>query len=97
MSSLDPSSLSDAEWDRLQELLPIRSPYSRLRRHTLRSVFDAVFNLLRTGCPWRYGALSPATFRHGRPCTSISSSFAAPASGRACTERCETLNVRASA
>lgn len=54
MSILYPSSLSDAEWDRLQELLPIRSPCSRLRRHTLRSVFDALFYLLRTGCPWRY-------------------------------------------
>ena len=54
MSILYPSSLSDAEWDRLQELLPIRSPCSRLRRHTLRSVFDALFYLMRTGCPWRY-------------------------------------------
>jgi putative transposase len=59
MSILYPSSLSDAEWDRLQELLPIRSPYSRLRRHTLRSVFDALLYLLRTGCPWRY---LPCTF-----------------------------------
>jgi len=54
MSILYPSSLSDAEWDRLHELLPIRSPCSRLRRHTLRSVFDALFYLVRTGCPWRY-------------------------------------------
>ncbi|HEY1389264.1 MAG TPA: IS5 family transposase [Ktedonobacterales bacterium] len=54
MSILYPSSLSDAEWDRLQEVLPSRSPCSRLRRHTLRSIFDAVFYLLRTGCPWRY-------------------------------------------
>ncbi len=50
MSILYPSSLSDAEWDRLQEVLPC----SRLRWHTLRSIFDAVFYVLRTGCPWRY-------------------------------------------
>ncbi len=49
-----PSNLSDAEWDCLQRFLPPRSPRSRLRRHSLRSVFDALFYLLRTGCPWRY-------------------------------------------
>jgi putative transposase len=54
MSTFYPSSLSDAEWARLQQILPTRSPGSRLRRHTLRSVFDALFYLLRTGCPWRY-------------------------------------------
>src|SRR5262245_36660124 len=54
MSSAYPNSLSDAEWDRLQRFLPPRSPHGRLRRHSLRSVFDALFYLLRTGCPWRY-------------------------------------------
>jgi putative transposase len=49
-----PSGLSDAEWDCLQRFLPPRSPHGRLRRHSLRSVFDALFYLLRTGCPWRY-------------------------------------------
>lgn len=34
--------------------MPPRSPRSSLRRHSLRSVFDALFYLLRTGCPWRY-------------------------------------------
>jgi putative transposase len=59
MTPLYPSDLSDAEWDRLHRLLPPRSPHARLRRHSLRSVFDALFYLLRTGCPWRY---LPATF-----------------------------------
>ena len=59
MTPLYPSNLSDAEWDRLQRLLPPRSPHARLRRHSLRSVFDALFYLLRTGCPWRY---LPASF-----------------------------------
>src|SRR5260370_36348172 len=49
-----PSNLSDAEWDCIQRYLPPRSPRSRLRRHSLRSVFDALFYLLRTGCPWQY-------------------------------------------
>ena len=59
MTPLYPSDLSDAEWDRLQRLLPPRSPHASLRRHSLRSVFDALFYLLCTGCPWCY---LPATF-----------------------------------
>src|SRR5215469_18375807 len=49
-----PSSLTDAEWSCLQRFLPPRSPQARLRRHSLRTIFDALFYLLRTGCPWRY-------------------------------------------
>jgi len=47
------------EGDRLQRLLPLRSPHARLRRYSLRSVLGALFYLLRTGCPWRY---LPANF-----------------------------------
>ena len=54
MSKLYPSSLSDAEWDGLRRVLPPRSPHGGLRRHSLRSIFDALLYLLRTGCPWRY-------------------------------------------
>src|SRR5260370_36719161 len=54
MSISYPSSLSDAEWACLQRFLPPRSPHGRLRRHCLRSMLDALFYLLRTGCPWRY-------------------------------------------
>jgi putative transposase len=54
MSATYPSNLSNGEWDCLQQLLPPRVPRSRLRRHSLRSVFDALFYVLRTGCPWRY-------------------------------------------
>ena len=54
MSTSYPSNLSDAEWGCLQRLLPPRSPHGRLRRHSLRAIFDALFYLLRTGCPWRY-------------------------------------------
>src|SRR5262245_5604172 len=54
MSAICPSNLSDAEWDCLQRFLLPRSPRSRLRRHSLRSVFDALFYLLRMDCPWRY-------------------------------------------
>ncbi len=54
MSTNYPSGLSDAEWDCLQRFLPSKSPRGKLRRHCLRTVFDAIFYLLRTGCPWRY-------------------------------------------
>lgn len=49
-----PSSLSNAGWDCLQQFLPPRSPQGNLRRPSLRTVFDAIFYLLRTGCPWCY-------------------------------------------
>lgn len=54
MSTTYPNNLSDAEWDCLQRFLPSRTPHGKLRRHSLRSVFNALFYLLRTGCPWRY-------------------------------------------
>jgi putative transposase len=54
MNSTYPSNLSNAEWECLQQFLPARSPRGGLRRHCLRSIFDALFYLLRTGCPWRY-------------------------------------------
>jgi putative transposase len=59
MNHTYPSNLSAAEWECLQHVLPARTPRGRLRRHRLRSVFDALFYLLRTGCPWRY---LPASF-----------------------------------
>src|SRR5262249_32646090 len=54
MSTNYPSNLTDNEWSCLQRFLPPRSPQGRLRRHCLRRVFDAIFYLLRTGCPWRH-------------------------------------------
>ena len=49
-----PSDLSDAEWECLQRHLPPTMTRRRRPRHPLRRVFEAVFYLLRTGCPWRY-------------------------------------------
>src|ERR687885_1042538 len=49
-----PSSLSDTEWDHLQCHLPPIQTRGRPRSHSLRAVLDAIFYLLRTGCPWRY-------------------------------------------
>jgi putative transposase len=54
-----PSDLSDAEWETLQRYLPPLPKRGRPPTHSLRVIFDAIFYVLRTGCPWRY---LPANF-----------------------------------
>lgn len=49
-----PSDLTDYEWDLLVPLLPPARPGGRPRSVDLRTVLDALFYLLRTGCAWRY-------------------------------------------
>lgn len=62
-----PSSPTDAEWSCLQRFLPPRSPQGRLRCRSLRTIFDAIFSLLCTGCPWVPGlATCQAISRLGR-------------------------------
>jgi putative transposase len=45
--------LSDAEWECLRAHLPASSKRGRPRLHGLRAVLDAVFYVLKSGCPWR--------------------------------------------
>lgn len=59
MSRSYPSNLSDAEWECLQRHLPPLSRRGRPSTHPLRAIFNAIFYVLRTGCPWRY---LPANF-----------------------------------
>jgi putative transposase len=54
MSTIYPSDLSDAEWECLQRYLPVLPRRGRPRTHPLRTILNAIFYLLRTGCPWRY-------------------------------------------
>jgi transposase len=49
-----PSDLSDDEWGRLEPLIPQAKPGGRPRKTDMRSAMNAIFYLLRTGCPWRY-------------------------------------------
>src|SRR6266568_476769 len=49
-----PSNLTDAEWECLQQYLPCEPLRGRPLTHALRDIFDAIFYVLRTGCPWRY-------------------------------------------
>src|SRR4051812_13068607 len=53
MNTTYPSDLTDAQWACLQRHLPAGVPRRRWPRHSLRSILDATFSLLRTGCPWR--------------------------------------------
>jgi putative transposase len=54
MNTTYPSDLTDAQWTCLQRHLPPDVPRRRWPRHSLRSILDAIFYLLRTGCPWRF-------------------------------------------
>jgi transposase len=48
-----PSDLTDAQWARLEPLLPAVRPGGRPRAHPLREVVDALRYVLRGGIAWR--------------------------------------------
>jgi putative transposase len=48
-----PTDLSDAEWSCLKPHLSISKAIGRPPIHSRREVLDAVFYVLRSGCPWR--------------------------------------------
>jgi putative transposase len=48
-----PTDLTDTEWLCLDSLLPTPKTGGRPRIHNLRAVLDAIFYVLRSGCPWR--------------------------------------------
>jgi putative transposase len=54
MSTTYPSDLTDGEWQCAQRYLPPLSTRGRPRTHSLRTILDAIFYVLRTGCAWRY-------------------------------------------
>ena len=45
--------LSDAEWEYLRTYLPTPRKRGRPRTHSLRAILDAIFYVLKSGCPWR--------------------------------------------
>src|SRR5215203_177161 len=45
--------LRDKEWACLRVNLPGSKVLGRLRAHSLRDIFDAIFYVLKSGCPWR--------------------------------------------
>lgn len=45
--------LSEAEWHRLSRLVPGPKPGGRPLKYSRRSILNAIFYLVRAGCPWR--------------------------------------------
>jgi transposase len=48
------SDLTDAQWERIKDVIPAPQEGGRRRSTNLRRVCDAIFYLARTGCQWRY-------------------------------------------
>src|SRR5215204_2735314 len=48
-----PTDLSDDEWHCISPHLPEHACRGRPRLHGLRAILDAVFYVLKSGCPWR--------------------------------------------
>jgi putative transposase len=53
MKKTYPTDLSDAEWACIESRLPAPRVGGRPRIHSPREILDAVFYVLRSGCPWR--------------------------------------------
>lgn len=47
------SDLTDAEWHLIEPYLPPPRARGRRRRWSMRQIIEAIFYVLRTGCPWR--------------------------------------------
>ncbi len=45
--------LSEAEWHRLSRLVPGPKPGGRPLKYSRRAILNAIFYLVRAGCPWR--------------------------------------------
>jgi putative transposase len=45
--------LTDAEWEALEPHIPAPNKRGRPRIHSSRKILDAVFYVLKSGCPWR--------------------------------------------
>jgi Putative transposase of IS4/5 family (DUF4096) len=68
-----PTDLSDDEWRCLRSHLPEPALQGRPRPHGLRAILDAVFYVLKSGCPWR---LLPRDLeRLGSSCIGVSRQF----------------------
>jgi putative transposase len=51
---LYPSDVTDAQWAILAPLMPVPDPEGRPLEIERREIVNAIFYVLRTGCPWRY-------------------------------------------
>jgi putative transposase len=52
--SIPETDLFDAEWSYIENpISPTPKAPGRPRLHTLREILDAIFYIVRSGCPWR--------------------------------------------
>ena len=49
-----PSDLSDAQWQHITSVLPVIKGRGSKRKYEKRSLFNAIFYLVKTGCQWRH-------------------------------------------
>lgn len=52
-TKLYPTDLTDGQWNLIKELLPKSKTTGRPRRISWRSIINAIFYVLRSGCQWR--------------------------------------------
>ena len=48
-----PTDLSDAQWKHIEPFVPAPKCRGRHRSHSPREILNAIFFILRSGCPWR--------------------------------------------
>jgi putative transposase len=48
-----PSDLTDAQWKRIEPMIPKVKPGGRPRTNDMREVVDGILYLVRSGCSWR--------------------------------------------
>ena len=48
-----PTDLTDAQWDKLLPYLPEPSPIGRPLKWEMRSIINAIFYIVKSGCQWR--------------------------------------------
>ena len=49
-----PSDVTDAQWAILEPLMPVPDAEGRPLESERREIVNAIFSVLRSGCPWRY-------------------------------------------
>jgi len=48
-----PSDITQAQWDAIDQLLPVEAERGRIRQNSLRDIVDAINYRWTTGCSWR--------------------------------------------
>ena len=58
-----PTDLTDAQWENLLPYLPKPSPLGRPLKWEMRSIINAIFYIVKSGCQWR---MLPHQLPHGK-------------------------------